>query len=114
MIQGNFRFCGRADGCFASYSPNLRDPCIFPLPRDTNTEEGDEQSGLVGADDKAIHVGGHAANSVQTAIADIRTRKLGMSNVGTAQVAPTKNVPGQISMIEVRIRQIALLKDAVL
>ena len=87
--------------------------CSIALEVNPNTEEGDEQRGLVGTDKKTGHAGWRAPNAIDAAVPDVGAGELRMTEVGAAQVAFAEDDAGEIGSIEVGFDEIAVLEDTV-
>jgi hypothetical protein len=66
----------------------------FVLRFHYDPEEGDEQCGLLGADDQAIDCTGRALHAVDAAVADVCASQLCLGDVGAAEVASAEDRAG--------------------
>src|ERR1700761_2984369 len=85
-----------------------------PSPFDAHAEEGDEQRGLIRADDETVDRVGCAAHAIQEAVAEVGTGEPSVGDVGAAEIAAAKDHASKIGAVEVGFSEIAPLKDALL
>src|SRR3984885_2414481 len=76
-------------------------------PFDAHAEEGDEQRGLIRADDEAVHGVGCAAHAIQAAVAEVSTGEPGVGDVGAAEIAVAEDHAGKVGGVEIGLSEIA-------
>src|ERR1700727_2419045 len=70
-------------------------------PLHANAEEGDEQRGLIRADDEAVHSVGRAAHAIQDAVAEVCPAELCVGDVGAAEIAAAVDHAGKVGGVEI-------------
>src|ERR1700761_8521286 len=83
-----------------------------PSAFNAHAEQGDEQRGLIRADDEAVHGVGCAAHAIQAAVAEVCPAELCVGDVGAAEGAAAEDHASKIGAVEIGFSEIASLKDA--